>query len=633
MTTNSQNNLESLNDGGSNGSDKVITEQLGPTSSDNIIILKYSPDLMDELYGLSQGNHLFEAVVIDATLTGFLFPAELLIEGSRLVDSLVEVRGALIFLRTDSAAALVKESVTSPPSFRVFNSYTQLFDFSPSLTKYIRSTLGKTAGFQEESSDLTEQILNSAIPVLTDQGMEEKVSISTGSNENHVIAMIDNYSPIASLALRSNGRLSEDQVLEVLKELERRHTIFPLFPKIPFLANCFKNQRSFTLEDYLTGCKILPQSAIDELTLELTGTNMKERMSLGALAVKRGILNHRQLEVALQDQAFYGQQKAGTRRKVTAAATDEHRVQSLVGHLGSTDPMSLLQNMATNRETGVLSVENRDMQFRCHFEQGKPMHARIGKLHGNEAVVEFASAWTQGIFVFIKRKPSEDLTKDTCKVSKALEKCLLDAALAQDNTDVVWKKLPKGPESVLEKNEDKKALLEGEPLKDPKEKTPLSQKHMNIVKNVYNALDGLTPIVRVIRNIGDVTTADVAYALDVLLENHMATVPEGDITGPMEKFQRLVLGIHQHIGGERNSAFLRLSLRDTLGYTGRARVFILSPKGEVGINMAAARQAGTSLSMVVSDLENWQVKYIEYVSQDLDRAALLSIIREVHEKS
>jgi hypothetical protein len=37
--------------------------------------------------------------------------------------------------------------------------------------------------------------------------------------------------------------------------------------------------------------------------------------------------------------------------------------------------------------------------------------------------------------------------------------------------------------------------------------------------------------------------------------------------------------------------------------------------------------------MVVSDLENWQVKYIEYVSQDLDRAALLSIIREVHEKS
>lgn len=629
--TSSQNNLEVLNSE-SNGEEKAITEQLGPTSSDNIVILKYGPDLMDELYGLSQGNHLFEAVVIDATLTGFLFPAELLIEGSRLVDALVEIRGSLIFLRTDSAAALIKESVTSPPSFRVFNSYNQLFDFSPSLTKYIRSTLGKSAGFQEESTDLTEQILNSAIPVLTDQGMEEKVNITVPSRENHVIALIDNYSPIASIALRSNGRLSEDEVLEVLKELERRGTIFPLFPKIPFLANCFKNQRSFSIEDYLTGCKILPQAVIDELTLELTGTNMKERMSLGALAVKRGILNFRQLEVALQDQAFYGQQKGG-RSKVGAAATDEHRVQSLVGHLGSTDPMSLLQNMATNRETGVLSVENRDMQFKCHFEQGKPIHARIGKLHGNEAVVEFASAWTQGIFVFIKRKPSEDLTKDTCKVTKALEKCLLDAALAQDNTDVVWKKLPKGPESVLEKNEDKKALLDGEPLKDPKEKTPLSPKYMKVVKAVYNSLDGLTPIVRVIRNIGDVTTADVAYALDVLLENHMATVPEGDLTGPMEKFQRLVLGIHQHIGGERNSAFLRLSLRDTLGYSGRARVFILSPKGEVGINMAAARQAGTSLSMVVSDLENWQVKYIEYVSQDLDRAALLSIIREVHDKS
>jgi hypothetical protein len=98
----------------------------------------------------------------------------------------------------------------------------------------------------------------------------------------------------------------------------------------------------------------------------------------------------------------------------------------------------------------VLSVEFRDMQFRALFDTGKISHAKLGKLLGNAAVIEFASVWKQGIFVFIQRTPPADLSKDNCKVSKALDKLLLDAALAADNTEVTWKKLPKGAESVLE---------------------------------------------------------------------------------------------------------------------------------------------------------------------------------------
>ena len=36
------------------------------------------------------------------------------------------------------------------------------------------------------------------------------------------------------------------------------------------------------------------------------------------------------------------------------------------------------------------------------------------------------------------------------------------------------------------------------------------------------------------------------------------------------------------------------------------------------------------LSVVLQDLEDWQVKYIEYATQELDRNVLLTIIREVH---
>jgi hypothetical protein len=600
---------------------------------DNIVVLKYGSEIMDELRGLAAGNQLHEAVIIDTTLCGYLFPAENIIEAARLVNSLVEVTGSLIFLRSDSATAIVRESITSAPSIRVFESFAEIFDFSPSVTKFIKTTLGKAAGFEEAGADLSQQILMAAVPAFTETGLTRKTNIEHPSSANHVMALIDNYSPVASIVQRAAERLTENQVIETLKDLETKKLIFPIFAKVPFLTNCFKSRRSFTLEEYLMGCKLLNQSQIDELLLELQGTNLRERMNLGALAVKRGKITSRMLEIALSDQAFYGQSEANkSKTKMSSAATsDEAKVQSLVGHLGSTDPMSLLQNMATNRETGVLSVENRDMQFKAHFENGKPMHARIGKLHGNKAVTEFASAWNQGIFVFIKREPSEDLTKDTCKVTKPLDKLLLDAALSQDNTQVVWAKIPRGPDSVLEKDESKKEVLEGDPLIEPKEKKPVSKTEMELIKRVWNSLDGLTPISRVIKLMGDVTTSDFSWAIGMLLEYNLATVPDGDISGPITKFQKLVLGIREQIGSDRNSAFLRLSFRDALGYSGRARVFILSSKGEVDVDMAAARSAGTSLSTVIADLENWQVKYIEYVSQDLDRGVLLNIIRAVHE--
>ncbi len=614
--------------------DGFITQKIAAdAAADNIVVLKYGSDLMEELTALASANHLYEAIIIDATLCGYLFPAEMVINAATIVNNLVEVRGALIFLRADSATAIVRESLTSAPTIRVFESFADIFDFSQTVTKYIKTTLGKAAGFEEGGADLSQQILMATVPAFTEAGLQRKTHIEAPGKENHLMALIDNYTPVAALTQRAKERLTESEVLEALKGLETKKTIFPIFAKVSFLANCFKARRSFTLEEYLIGCKILNQSQLDELVLELQGTNVKERMNLGALAVKRGKISSRMLEIALSDMAFYGQSD-GTKTKskmASAATSDEARVQSLVGHLGSTDPMSLLQNMATNRETGVLSVENRDMQFKAHFENGKPAHARIGKLHGNQAVTEFASAWNQGIFVFIKRPPTEDLTQESCKITKPLDKLLLDAALSQDNTAVVWKKLPRGPESVLEKDEDKKGLLSGEPLKDPKEKTPLSKNQMALLRRVYDSLDGLTNLTRTLRLLGDVTTSDFSYVIGVLLDYKLASVPDGDISGPMTKFQKLVLGIREIIGTDRNNAFLRLSFRDSLGYSGRARVFILSHKGEVDVDMAAARSAGTSLSTVKADLENWQVKYIEYVSQDLDRGVLLNIIRSVHE--
>lgn len=610
---------------------KAITHQLGPRSQENMVILKYGPQLLDELQGLSEGNHQFEAVIVDTTRSGYLFPAEIMVEARKLIDQLLEVRGALMFLKADSAIAIVKESLTSPPSFRVFNSYSEIFDYSPQVTKLIKSTLGAEAGFEEEGSDLAQQVLMSATPVLTSEGLDRKTNMDASNKTNKVLALIDNYAPLASILGRSKEKLSEDEFLEILRDLEQQALIFPVFAKVPFLVKCFKNQSSFSLEEYFAGCKMLNAAQIDELQLELQSTKLKERMNFGALAVKRQMISARALEVAIEDQAFYSQADDSKHAASSAATSEEAKVQSLVGHLGSTDPMSLLQNMATNRESGILSVEYRDMQFKAHFDQGRPAHARIGKLHGDKAVIEFASAWKQGIFVFIKRNPSTDLLKDTCKLTKPLDKLLLDAALAQDNMEVVWKKLPQGADTPLEKDEEEKEKLAGE-LKEPRENQPLTDEQKDLAKRVWNALDGLMSVSRVIKSLQDVTTSEAAFVIEVMLEYGMVKVPEGNLNDALERFQKLVMDIKEHLGNERNSAFLRLSFRDTLGYSGRARCFILSPKCEVGVDMSSARRAETSLTQVMSDLENWQVKYIEYVSQDLDKTTLLDIIRGAHDQ-
>src|SRR5207248_1271115 len=111
----------------------------------------------------------------------------------------------------------------------------------------------------------------------------------------------------------------------------------------------------------------------------------------------------------------------------------------------------------------------------------------------------------------------------------------------------------------------------------------------------------------------------------------LVTIPVMDITAPLEKFRQIVGDVGKKIGADRNVALLRLSLQAAQGYSVRARMFTITGGGDVGIDLAAARSAGTSLSVILKDLEDWQVKYIEYVSQEIDKNTLRDIVYKVHQ--
>jgi hypothetical protein len=425
--------------------------------------------------------------------------------------------------------------------------------------------------------------------------------------------------------------MTADDLFKELKYLESIKVIYPIFPRINFLANCFKSQTAFSVADYLVEAQLISKDQLDALSLEVYNTVNKERLAIGPLALKKQYINARQLEIILQDQAFYGRNTDKDKVKTIKSLDEESQVQSLVGRLGITDPSNLLQNIVQNRESGVLSVEHKDLQFRALFDSGRITHAKAGKVLGNAAVIEFVTLWREGIFVFTQRTPPSDLIEEACSLKKPLDKLLLDSALAKDHLDITLSKLPKGLDSILEKIDDDQKLLEDGNLQDPQDKTPLSALDIKLMKRLWNELDGLTTLGTAIRRLADMPTFEGAKAAERLLGYRLVTSPKEELSHLLDNFRKLCGAVGAKIGVERSLAFLRLSLKDTIGYSRRARIFVLGANGEVGIDMASARSSGASLSIMTRDLEEWQVKYVQHASKEIDSQVLISLIREIHQ--
>jgi len=606
------------------------------SSLENIYVLKSGPTLIGELTGLLASKQYFEILLIDTQESGFLFPTEIFFETVNLAKQLLEVEGTLIFLTGNRAITITKESLIGDLSLHTFASYSELFDYSPALTKHVLAVTTKNNSLATENTDLTQQVLMSVVPVLTESGIKAKGARQAAGKSNPVLSSVDNCTPVSAICIRlaESNKLTMDAILTQIKTLETNKFIYPLFAKVPFLVNCFRNRSAFTLKDYLLAAKLVTQSQLDELILKTEGIPGNVATHIGSELLKMKCINARQLEIVMQDLAFYGQKAGLESNRLIKATSEESQLQTLVGYLGTTDPANLLQNFAQNRDTGVLSVEHRDSHFRAIFEEGRLTHVRIGKMTGDKAIIEFTSGWREGIFVFIQRKPPPDLTIESCKLTKNLDKLLLEGALAKDNMDQDIQTLPKRLDAILEKSPDATKLLDQDgmqnALKDPKDNTPISGKDVVLMRRLWIELDGLNKLSDVIKKLGDVAQFEGVRAARLLVYNGLSHVPDTDLTQPLQKFNLICRHISDKIGVDRSIAFLRLSLRDALGYSARASLYIISPAGESGIDQAAAHSAHTSLSQVLQDVEDWQVKYIEYVSQEMNPNELMTIIQEVH---
>ena len=121
-------------------------------------------------------------------------------------------------------------------------------------------------------------------------------------------------------------------------------------------------------------------------------------------------------------------------------------------------------------------------------------------------------------------------------------------------------------------------------------------------------------------------------AISRLLYYELLRAPEVDLGKPLANFRSIITLISEKIGVDQSEALLRISLRESQGYSAVARVFSLGLQCEVGVDLSAAKAASLSLSNVVKALEDWQVKYIEHVSQELDKNVLRELVVSVYRK-
>lgn len=600
----------------------------------SFLTYSYRETLFAELERLCETGKTFDGLIIDLMQTGFSLPLEALVKFSHFAKRLLKAQGVLLFVKADGAITLTKDDPGGGLTFNAYDSPFGIFARHPMLADYVCATV---AGLDRRrlrggGSTLANHILFTSTPVLTDHGRRAKDEYALPTPQSWVIAVIDDYSTVESITrnLETRHQLPADETLRIMQELEAANMIFPIFSRIQFLANCYHNRKQFRLGRYMVAAGILTEAQLQELLERQSeeGLGRGQKTFLGLLAVRAGYLNMRELEVLLDDQYLYG----GYHKK---ASDDQGRNietvrDSMIGSLGAIDSAGLLQSFATAKKTGLLTVENRDKALVVSFNNGRPTHARMNKLKGYDAMVEFLVCWSEGIFVFRDKGITNELD-DSCVLSPPLDKMLLDSALAQDHVNQVLNLLPGNRNTILERVwnfETQWQKLEQRPLRYLDESTVSQTDKSNIVELV-NLIDGLSTLDEVIKGYDSWPTHMIVKTIHLLLDNKLVNVQQASLFRPLSIFQRIVAELQKTIGRDDNKALLHASLHYVHGDSAAANRFNIDTEGRVSVNLAQVKASGAPVSAVILELRRWMEAYLAYCRRQIDPQTVDNVVAKV----
>ena len=622
-------------------SDKDVTLEQHEYYSTTQTFLTYSyrENLFAQLDRLVESGKTIDGLIIDLMQTGFSLPLEALVKFAQYAKRLLKPSGVLLFVKADGAMTLSKDDTSGALTLNVYDSPFGIFARHPLLADYVCATVSgiDRRRLRGGGSTLATHILYNSIPVLNELGHTAKKEFSLPAPQNWVVQLIDDYSSVESIVRTLEGRnqLPSDETLRILQEMEGQKIIYPIFARIQFLSNCYHNRKRFRLGRYMVAAGILNESQLQELLEQQQeeAWSSKSKIYLGVLAVKNGYLNTRELEVLLDDQYLYGgynlDRNKGETKPERALRTESMR-DSMIGSLGAIEPSGLLQSLSTGQKTGLLSVENRDQTFTVAFNSGRATHARLNKLTGYEAMVEFLVDWTEGIFVFKDKAESPELDSST-ELSNSLDKVLLDSALFQDQVNQVLGGLPSGRNTILERAWNFETLwskAQEKPLKYLDEETVAENDKKRIVE-LAMLIDGLSTVDEVVRSYDSWTTHMIVRAIQMLLDNSLITIQQASLFRPLTVFQKITQEIQNVIGREDNKTILEASLHYVHGDSPASNRFNIDHEGRVSVNLSQVKRSGAPVSAVLLELRRWMEAYLAYCRRQADPQMIDDIVMKI----
>lgn len=606
----------------------------------NYLTFAYKENLFGEFERLLRDERRFDGLIIDLMQTGFSLPLDSLMKFHGYARRLLKPQGVLLFIKSDAAVTLTKDDPGGGLTFNIYDSPFGIFARYPMLADYVCATVSgiDRRRMRGGGSTLANHILYTSTPVLTQQGQDLKDKYLLTPPQSWLLQSIDDYTSVESVTthMESHHNIHPDETLRLLQEIETAGMIYPIFTRIQFLASCYHNHKPFRLGRYMVASGIITAAQLEEL-LEMQqeeGWGRNQKTFLGLLAVKRGFLNTRELEILLHDQYLYGGYHKVDGGPDTSAAskkrTFETMKNSMIGSLGAIDGAGLLQSIATAKKTGTLTVEDRDKSFVVLFKDGRPTHARLGKLKGHDAVTEFLVSWSEGIFVFRDGTVGTSW-EDACELRFPLDKLLLDAALFQDNVNQIISMQPGQRNVILERVWNFDVLwpqLAKQPLRFFDE-TPVLEADKEKMPRVGALIDGLTTLDEVIKTFDEWPTHLVLKTVQLFIDNRLVEVQQTSLFKPLTVFQRMAAELQEVLGAETNRSILEASLHCVHGDSSTAQRFHVDKEGRVSVNVSQVKASNTPVSTVLLELRRWMEAYLAFARRQLDPRVVDSAIARV----
>lgn len=267
--------------------------------------------------------------------------------------------------------------------------------------------------------------------------------------------------------------------------------------------------------------------------------------SLGRLTVSLGIStfpsdakNIDELVILADSALYYVKEELGKNKACHSSQIPRGfrstKYSNIGGQLGIFDPAALLQSIATAQKSGVLTVESPDgRKIWMLYELGHPIQAKLGTFAGRTAIIEFVTTFQDGKFNFqeiqtgglksgIKRIAN---LSGSWNVQRGLERCLMDAALAQDNLNWAKSIIPADNVLIRPLPESDFAPLFEELEHGPYAPLDEEKEHILAIANLAYRNENMT-LTDIFRTLDHVPTAFLWRAASLMVHHKLATVVE-----------------------------------------------------------------------------------------------------------